>query len=168
MPTDPGDALILWTARLMVGCYFARVVIHLWQRGPQKEPAARLFWTLGCGLLLAHLAAAFGFRHHWSHAAAYAHTAARTAAVTGLNWGGGIWFNYAFALFWTADVVRCWRKPADSPEPGTRFYTVHAVFALMMLNATAVFGPWWWKWAAAIAMIVLGALWSLRRQSPPK
>ena len=48
----------------------------------------------------------------------------KTAAVTGLNWGGGVFVNYAFLVLWAADVTwlvaapRCLAQRA--PEQAAR------------------------------------------------
>ncbi len=47
----------------------------------------------------------------WSHAAAYAHTATQVAAGVGLNWGGGIYANYAFTALWLVEVGWWWAAP---------------------------------------------------------
>ena len=36
-------------------------------------------------------------------------SARQTAEVFGLDWGGGLYVNYAFTAAWVADVA--WRKP---------------------------------------------------------
>src|SRR6185369_4378018 len=62
----------------------------------------RVAWTIGCVALLAHFAAAFNYYHAWSQGSAYSETARQTAEVFRINWGGGLFINYAVALFWMA------------------------------------------------------------------
>lgn len=62
----------------------------------------RALWTLGCVLLLVHIAIAFHVGHAWSHATAWEHT----QQVGG--YGDGVFVNYAFALIWLADAVWAW------------------------------------------------------------
>lgn len=160
MDQQLGEALIRWSIRLAVACYLIRVCLdfRLGRRcySGRRAKKARWFWTLACVLYVFHVACAFGFRHHWSHAAAYGHTAEQTAAVTGIHWGGGLYFNYAFTAFWLADTVAWWQRGADSPyRSSSYFWTLHSVFAFMMVNATIVFGPPFWKWAGIFVVLLL-------------
>lgn len=155
-----GETLIRWSIRLAVACYLARVFMDLrfWRRCGWGDHGrkTRWFWTLGCALYVIHVACAFGFRHHWSHASAYNHTAEQTAAVTGIHWGGGLYFNYAFTAFWLADTIAWWKRGIDFPYRSSRyFWTLHGVFAFMVLNATVVFGPPFWKWAGILVAFLL-------------
>jgi len=98
---DLGDLLTRWTVRLAVALYLVSLLLRLRAGGRHARlAAARLSWTGGCFAFLAHVAAAFHFAHHWSHGAALAATAERTAEVVGWHWGGGLYANYAFALVW--------------------------------------------------------------------
>ncbi len=141
-------------------------------------------WTAGCLCYLLHVAAAFQFVHHWSHTSAYAHTARQTHLVTGWNWGGGLWINYAFTLWWPLDVLWCWlrqrgwgltmRAPGSCDTGGSRWstpatleniprwyrWTLHAIFGFLVFNATVVFGPRWWRW---VFLLFLPALWLAMR-----
>ena len=124
--------------------------------------AKRSRWlsTLGCAALLFHIAAAFQFRHGWSHSAAYADTARQTAALTGWNWGGGIYINYLFAGIWTWTVLRSWTKPIDSQT-----WLVRGFFLFMFVNAAVVFvhGPI--RWLGLLGCLTLVAVWLSRRPS---
>jgi hypothetical protein len=128
--------------------------------------AARWLWTVGCGLYIAHVLAAFAHFHAWSHEAAYRHTAEATAAVVGLDWGGGLYVNYAFTLFWVADTILWWLGGAAFPyRSRAYFWTVNGVFAFMAVDATVVFGPPYWKWVAvAVAAMLIAAYWLGRRR----
>ncbi len=148
-----GELLIVWSARIVVLFYALRLAADFLVVEPtRRERWARWVWTAGCVLFLAHLALAFHFLHHWSHAAAVAHTAQRTNEVVGFSWGGGVYINYAFTLLWVADVVWWWIRAArGEPTPAAAYWTVHAIFAFMFFNATVVFGPPFWKWIALAA-----------------
>ena len=101
----------------------------------------RGLWTLGCLFVWAHVASAFAFYHHWSHDDAYSRTARETANTIGIDWGGGIYFNYLFVLLWTFDVAWWWSLPA-SYRARSQTYSVflHAYLAFIAFNATVVFG----------------------------
>src|SRR5689334_13509938 len=100
-------------------CYATTVVLRL--AAPQHRRTARLTWTLGCALFLAHVAAAFGFFHGWSHAHAYAETARQTRDRFGLDWGGGLYFNYLFTVLWVADAAYWWTAGVDAYDRQPRW-----------------------------------------------
>jgi hypothetical protein len=160
--------LIVWSARIFVVFYVVRLAIDLLVADPwRRERMARLVWTAGCFLFLFHLACAFQFLHNWSHAAAMDHVARRTYEVIGVSWGGGIYVNYAFALLWVVDVVWWWLRAAQGqPTPAAYYWAVQAIFAFIFLNATAVFGPPFWKWIVAATLILLVAGRILFRRAP--
>lgn len=153
------EALTRWSVRIAVGFYLTRVFFDLRSVGnsPQARFAriARWAWTAGVSFYVLHVICAFAFYHEWSHHLAYQHTAEQTAAVVGIHWGGGLYFNYAFTLFWLADVILWWCRDVESPyRSPAYFWTVHLVFAFMVLNATVVFGPPLWKWVALVVVFV--------------
>lgn len=165
--------IVLWTARLAVGCWFAYWLVAAHHRGRpdgagRNAPprAALLWWTAGCLWHLAHVAAAFHLVHHWSHAAAWEHTALRTAAVTGLPWGGGLWLNHLFTLLWPLDVVRLWveRHTGRTACPAAMVRCWHVFSLAMVVSATVVFGPTGWT---AIALFAVVIWWGLRRSTSP-
>jgi hypothetical protein len=149
-----GEVLTVWTVRLAVGCYFVRLALDVTRAGDRY---ARQAWTAGCLLLWLHVAAAFEFHHAWSHAAAYAQTARETAAVTGIDWGGGLYVNYAFLVLWLADTTGWWLRPGW--QQNRRYYwTVQGLFAFIVFNATAVFGPAFWNGIVLLAIVWLAWL----------
>ncbi len=99
---------------------------------------ARHLWTAAAAVLALHIAAAFQWQHHWSHAAAVSATAEQTASVTGWSWGGGVWINYAMLTFWSVDVVRWWRSTgtgeSNLPHPALR-----CLFAFLWFQGAVVF-----------------------------
>jgi len=166
--SDFGHLTIIWTARLAVAYYVARLLIDLSPAPHQRNAqSARIVWTVGAVVFLLHVVAAFHFAHGWSHEAAYEHTAQQTKTVTGLNWGGGLWFNYAFTLLWIADAAGWWIIGPEFLRTHPRWSgTVRWTFAFMMFNATIVFGPPYWKWlggAFALAWLLLRWRGQIRR-----
>ncbi len=152
-----------WTARLAVVCCLIRWWLQRAGKGTgQTSRPERIWWTLGLGWFLLHVAGAFHFVHHWSHDAAYQQTARQTEALLGWSWGGGIYANYFFAVLWSLDVVHLWRT-AHSPTVGRAAfwwsYAVLCYFLLIILSATFLFGPWGWKPVLlmyAVAMLLRG------------
>jgi hypothetical protein len=158
---DAGENLTRWTIRLALGLYVLAVAVRLCAR---QRPAwlreARLAWTLGCIVYLAHVACAFQFYHGWSHTAAYRETARQTAERFGLDWGGGLYFNYAFTAAWVADVLWWWRGiAAYEARPRWLNATVQGFFAFMAFNATVVFASGLVRWLGLAASLGLAALW---------
>ena len=118
---------------------------------------ARISWTLGVVLLITHLVLAFALIHDWSQAAAIRHTELQTQNVVGLRVGFGVCVNYAFTRFWTVDVLLWWTQGASwAYRSRWRYWVIQFVFAFIMINATVVFGPWWWKPVSLAAIMGLG------------
>ena len=141
-------------------CYLATVVLQT--RGHARaEKAARLLWLMGCLLSLAHVAAAFHFHHHWSHALAAEDTRRQTLEQTGVNFRGGIYFNYLFALVWLADCAG-WLVGGKHFHETHRAWRIvlHSFFLFMIFNATVVFGHGWARPVGAVvcALAVAGLM----------
>jgi hypothetical protein len=148
--------LTLWTIRVATLLYVVAMAGWLarWDR------LSRVTWTVACAFYLAHVAAAFHFYHGWSHSAAYRETARQTAEVFGVNWGGGLYFNYAFTAIWVADVLWWWRG-LTAYRLRARWITasIHLFFAFMFFNATVIFARGWTRWFGVFATTVLFGLW---------
>ena len=126
----------------------------------KPERIARWAWTVGGIAYLGHIASAFHFYHHWSHGAAYQETARQTAAMVGLNWGGGIYFNYVFTLAWLAVVAWWWCDPqwhACRSRLLSRCW--HSLFLFMVFNGAVVFGHGPVRWLGLVLCLGLGGLW---------
>lgn len=126
---------------------------------------ARPAWLLGGLFYLGHVAVAFGLHHHWSHAAAYAYTAAQTDAYFGLDWGGGLWVNYAFTFVWVAEGLWWQLAPASyARRPPALTTAVRAVFLFMIANGAVVFvdGPRRLIGIGVVAALI-GIWWNGRR-----
>jgi hypothetical protein len=133
-----------------------------WRRSAARAPATagRFAWTVGAVAAVIHSAVAFHLRHEWSHAAAYLDTARQTAAVIGLNWGGGIFVNYAFLAVWTADVLWWWAAPRRfHHRPRILDAAVRAFLWFMFLNGTVVFAPGRMRWMGAAAVLAVAVAW---------
>lgn len=155
--TDPAHPLTLWLARACMACLGVAFLVVA--SGCTSTVSGfrtwRAAWTLGCVLLAVHILAAFHFEHAWSHAEAWKHVAAQTARVTGISWGGGLYFNFAFLLLWAIDVFKVWRR---STYQKTRLrLATDGASVFMAINATVVFGPAWWFWPLAIFAVAFMA-----------
>ena len=150
-----GNLLIAWTARLTVFAYLVRIA---GERYPARigEPIRRWSWTIGSLMCVVHLYCTFEFAHHWSHTAAWNHTDMRMRELLGWGWGGGVYVNYAFALVWLADVIWWWSDPpGHRSRPRIATILMHVLFAIVIFNATVVFGPPFW---IAIALLFAAAM----------
>lgn len=139
------NLIISWTVRLALICYAISAVLMLRRSTHPRIPALlRLIWTAGALLFIAHVAAAFHFTHHWSHAAAVVTTADETQKLLGLAFGEGIWFSYLFVLLWTADAAWSWLN-CSSWSNRSRAVTLALHFYLFFIafNGAVVFesGP---------------------------
>jgi hypothetical protein len=159
----PDELATRWTIRLALVCSLAAAMAEVAAGTDERRlRMARAAWTAGWGLYLAHVACAFQFYHHWSHAAAYSHTALRTAELSGRNWGAGLYFNYVFTAAWTLDTFTRWRCPSGrrrARPPLIAWYVItwYGFFIFMLVNATIVFetGPVRWAALAGLAMLTL-------------
>jgi hypothetical protein len=88
-----------------------------------------------------HSAIAFAVYHDWSQRAAYDHTAAQTARVTGVAWGGGLYATYVFLALWMADAAWWWVSPRSyAVRPRALTLLISGLALFMFFNATVVFG----------------------------
>jgi hypothetical protein len=158
-----GEFLIRWSARLAVACYAARLMCDVRASGPNSSRIARWWWTIGGAIFLAHVASAFHFHHHWNHAAAFDETARRTEEMTGWNSGTGLYINEAFLVLWLTDLMIWWKNPCW-PQNRRAYWIVQAIFAFLMIQATAVFGPPFWK---PVVAVFIGILLGIRLLSRP-
>lgn len=166
-----GDLLIRWTIRLALAAYVVTLSIRIANRARNEvrpSDVARWFWSAGCVLAWLHVAAAFHFEHHWSQDDAWEQTARTTAEIVGLNWGGGIFFNYAFLLAWAIDAGWWWLAPvAYAQRPNALRWLIDGYLAFIAFNATVVFKTGWLRWVgiAVTAGLVAVAWWARRRRA---
>ena len=150
--------LTLWTIRLSTLFYV--LALLQWLRG--RDQAARVLWTIGCGLFLMHAAAAFHFHHHWSHDAAYRETARQTKELFGFDSGSGIYWNYVFTLLWTGDVL--WRWFGSGRRAAWINWCVHGFLAFLFFNGAVVFAKNPMRGASLAAMVLILVAASISRR----
>ena len=118
-------------------------------------------WTLGLLACIAHVLLAFAVRHGWSQDAAVAETAARTAEILGVSWGGGVYVNYVFVALWLSES--CWWRAAPlsyARRPRWIDWTLRGFYALIIVNAAVVFASPAGR--AAGVPLVAALLWAWR------
>jgi len=128
----------------------------------RNQNLANLCWTFGFAAIVIHVLCAFHFFHDWSHDLAYQATAQETAQVVGLDWGGGVYFNYLFVLVWGADVAWCWLRPAGVVPRPIISVLVQVYLGFIMFNAVVIFETGWLRWSGLGACLVLWILWRSR------
>ena len=110
------------------------------KRGGAPCRGAWHLWALGAVLCAVHMLLAMGIRHGWSHQSAIESTAAETQAVYGLNWGGGVYVNYAFLAVWIAELIWWRASPATYlSRPSFATWSVRTFFLIVLFNAAVVF-----------------------------
>lgn len=157
---DPyGEFLTRWTIRLALLCYVFCLAAKIGRRGTadrRMDTVIRIVWTLGCGFFVAHVIAAFGYYHHFSHQAAYDDTARQTKEQLGFAFGGGIYFSYVFLALWIGDVS--WRWLAPVTRPAWFDWSLHAFMFFIAFNGAIVFEGGISRVAGIVASVVLAAL----------
>ena len=127
-----------------------------------KDHVATAGWlsAAGCSAFLAHVGCAFHFYHDWSHAIARATTARQTAELFGMNWGGGLYFNYAFGLLFIIEAVWQMARPHSFlRRPWWMTWSVRAFFLFMMFNGAVVFVRGASRWFGLILCLILMLCW---------
>lgn len=121
--------------------------------GHLPAPWSRPVSFAGLALLVVHIALAYGIRHDWSHDAAVRATAQQTAAVYGLDWGGGIYVNFLFAMAWAVDV---WLRP-----PAIH-WALRLLYLVIIVNAAVIFVPGPRRWLGVVLVLALIWIWRPR------
>lgn len=163
---ETGELLTRWTVRVAVASYFLALLIRLSRpQSTRRLQRARILWTLAYGVFVIHVACAFHFFHHWSHAAAFAETARRTIAVVGIAVGAGVYVNYLFMLLWGLDVANWWRCGLHGYERLPKRYHVpmQSFLAFIFLNGTIVFEPGFSRWLGIVGFSLLAVAYVRRR-----
>jgi len=151
MMSDLLMRLAVWLAlALFTGAALAR------RARPATDRAALALSLVGWVLFAGHVLLAFDTHYGWSHAVAWAETAAQTEALTGLNWGGGLYINYLFGLVWLGELVWWGRDPTGyATRPALVEVTVRGFLLFMVVNGAVVFvtGPQRWPGVALAAAL---------------
>jgi len=150
---------ILLPAHLSFGCYVAAMTTRLVAKDNDRAMLAfRILWLTGAALLAIHSGLAFAIVHGGSHAAAYEHTAERTAELTGWQSGAGLYANEAMLALWLLDAAWALVAPASYlSRPVALDWSLHAFFAFMFFCATVVFGELPARVVGGIGFVVIGA-----------
>lgn len=156
---DSGEILTRWTARAAMAIFFLGLISRI-TKNRENSTVNRWTWSTGCFVYLLHVVCAFQFVHHWSNSAAYRATSERTAAMVGLEWGGGLYVNYAFTLVWIGDVCWWWfsRDSYQNRAPILE-WTILGFLVFIAFNASVIFAEGATRWVGAGACILLLGIW---------
>jgi hypothetical protein len=126
------------------------------------DSAARIAWTVAVVALIAHFICAFQYFHFWSHSHAYIETARQTDEVFRVNWGGGLFINYALLILWISDVGWWWKSGLESYRQRSRIVVLawHSFLIFIIFNATVVFKTGVVRWIGLLITVLLCAAWS--------
>ncbi|HEX5891170.1 MAG TPA: hypothetical protein VFY61_20840 [Pyrinomonadaceae bacterium] len=161
-----GEFLTRSTIWISILSYAIGAIVFAMARGRASlDRWARLAWTIGCAALIVHFICAFNFYHAWSHESAYVDTARQTAEVIRVNWGGGLFINYAVALLWIADVSWWWIAGLGSyrRRPWVLTLIWHSFLIFIIFNATVVFKDGLTRWVGLLVCVSLVLSWVLIR-----
>lgn len=161
-----GEFLTRSTIWISILSYAIGAIVFAMARGRSGfDRWARLAWTIGCAALIVHFICAFNFYHAWSHESAYVDTARQTAEVIRVNWGGGLFINYAVALLWIADVSWWWVAGPGSYRRRPWLLTLiwHSFLIFIIFNATVVFKDGLTRWVGLLVCVSLVLSWILIR-----
>lgn len=159
---DTGEFLTRATIWITIVAYVVGSVLFAWARGRTTwDSAARIAWTIAVVSLIAHFICAYQFYHDWSHDSAYRDTARQTDEVVGLNWGGGLFINYAFLIIWTIDVASWWIGGLNSyrARPWPLVAAWHGFLIFILFNATVVFKHGVTRWVGLVVCLILVLSW---------
>ena len=164
---ETGEFLTRATIWVAIVAYALGSVVFAIARGSRWDSVTRVLWTIAVLSLVAHFICAYQFYHHWSHTSAYLDTARQTDEVIGLNWGGGLFINYAFLTIWAIDVSWWWLRGLASyrTRPWPVVAAWHGFVIFILFNAMVVFKDGATRWVGLVICVVLLLSWArLARQ----
>ena len=162
---DTAEWLTRGTVWLALSLYVAAETVASFRSGTTGLRVARWLSGFGAAAFVGHVACAFHFHHHWSHAVAYADTARQTAEFSGWNWGGGLYLNYLFTLIWLGEWI--WSVASPTTHAVRRrmiSWAVRAFFMFMIFNGAVVFAHSPMRWYGLALCGVLAVGWWQRRK----
>ena len=137
------------------------VAVVCWAIG--EAGRSRFWWTSGAVLALLHSIAAFGLFYGWSHDTARRLTAQQTAALTGIDFGAGIYVNYVFLLVWLADAAWWWTSPRTYAGRSRWLSSiVRAFIFFVVVNGAVIFADGLARLVGTLCVAVVLLAWTSR------
>jgi hypothetical protein len=150
--------IMIWLS--LTGFAISAITFQLSRGRVKWDALARLAYTFAFLSLLIHVAFAFHFFHHWSQDSVYRETARQTNEVFGMNWGGGMYVNYAFMVGWLLDLVWWWRGlDIYRRRPQMLAAAWQSFLLFIIFNATFVFAQGIVRWLGLLLCLTLCFLW---------
>lgn len=151
-------ALVYGTVWIAVAGWFAGSIARELARSTESESLFRTYrrcWLAAAVMLCVHIAASYGFVHHWSHAAALKATAQESLAVTGVAAAWGVYVNFVFAAVWLGYSAAMFRvgRPIVRVDSFVFGFT-----AMIVASATVLFESGIVRYLAAIGFLLLAGL----------
>lgn len=116
----------------------------------QPGRRARLLWTIALVAYLAHVAAAFHYYHHWSHAAAFSHTERES------GFGYGIYISHIFTACWAVDTIAWWVRPTRYAQRSKQIgYALHGFMLFIVINGAVVFTTGAVRWVSVLLFAIV-------------
>jgi len=136
------------------------IALALFVAGEFRRP-----WLFLAGGILAaaHLAWAMQDVYGWDHGAAIDATARQTQAIFGVDWGGGVFVNYAFVGVWIADAIARIAAPALRTRAVT--WTLRAFYFVVIANAAVIFASPGRRWAGLVICVLIAVAWSRHKST---
>jgi hypothetical protein len=163
---DAGETLTRNTVRLSLAWYAIALILIMrlrpddWTARTIGGSAARWCWTWAVACFLVHVALAFHYYHHWSHADAFE----RTRQVSGT--GEGLYVSYLFSILWTSDLIFWWLAPGRYTAR-SRWVdrALHAFMLFVVFNGMVVYEEGLIRWAGVAMFLGLALAWTLSQRS---
>jgi hypothetical protein len=159
---DAGEFLTRSTVWISIAFYtIGCLIFATGGTRPKLDYWTRLAFSAAVVALIAHYLSAFNFYHHWSHESAYVETTRQTAEVYKIDWGGGIFINYALLMLWIADVGSWWMAGLGSyrRRPSWILLTWHGFLVFILFNATVVFKDGITRWVGLLVCAIVSLSW---------
>lgn len=132
--------------------YTISAAVLCWAAGEAYR--SRVFWSAGALLALLHSMAAFVLVYDGSHDTARAETTRQTAALTGVEFSGGIYVNYLFLIVWLGDAAWWWLAPGSyRARPRVLELVIRGFILFIIVNGAVVFAD---GWARVVGLVALG------------
>jgi hypothetical protein len=139
---------------------FGTIALAVWCWALAEIFRQRALWAAGAVLALVHSVAAFITFYDGSHAVARAETMRGTAALTGIEFSGGIYINYLFLAVWLTDAAWWVLRPhAYQQRPRALSFAIRGFIFFIIVNGAVVFADGWARaiGGTAVAVALLGA-----------
>lgn len=126
---------------------------------------SRVLWAAAAGLALVHSATAFMTFYGGSHAVARRETMRQTAAMTGIDFPGGIYVNYVFLAVWTLDAGWWLLSPRSYHQrPRVLSLAIRGFIFFIILNGAVIFADGWARVIGSAAVAAVLGTWVFQCQ----